>query len=178
MYAIVDIAGQQFKVVKDQQIFVHRLKGNEGDKVSFNQVLLIDNDGKISVGAPAIKDAAVTGKIIEHLRGDKIHVFKKKRRKGYQKRNGHRQDFTKIQIESIAEKAAKVAAKKETVKAEAKAPAKPVAEKAAPKATPKAEVKSTTTKKTTSSTTAKAEAPVKKATPAKKAAPKKKEDDK
>ena len=84
MYAIVDIAGQQFKVEKDQQIFVHRLEGKEGEKVSFDQVFLIDNDGKIAVGAPAIKDAAVTGKILEHLRGDKVVVFKKKRRKGYQ----------------------------------------------------------------------------------------------
>ena len=101
MYAIVDIAGQQFKVEKDQQIFVHRLDGKEGDKVSFDQVLLIDNDGKIAVGAPAIKDAAVTGKILEHLRGDKVVVFKKKRRKGYKVKNGHRQDFTKILIENI-----------------------------------------------------------------------------
>ena len=166
MYAIVEIAGQQFKVEKDQQIFVHRLDGKEGDKVSFNQVLLIDNDGKIAVGAPAVTDAAVTGKIIEHLRGDKITVFKKKRRKGYQKRNGHRQDFTKIQIDSILEKGgSKVTkAKAAAPKAEAKAP---VAKKEeAPKAeSPKAETKA-------KSTTAAAKKPAAKSATAKAAAPK------
>jgi len=101
MYAIVDIAGQQFKVQKDQEIFVHRLEGEEGSKVTFDNVLLIDDKGKINVGVPKIDGASVSAKIIGHLKGDKVIVFKKKRRKGYQKLNGHRQYFTKIQIESI-----------------------------------------------------------------------------
>jgi large subunit ribosomal protein L21 len=101
MYAIVNIAGQQFKVQKDQQIFVHRQSGDEGTKLNFDDVLLIDNNGKISVGAPKVEGASVSAKIIGHVQGDKVLVFKKKRRKGYQKMNGHRQQFTKIQIESI-----------------------------------------------------------------------------
>jgi large subunit ribosomal protein L21 len=101
MYAIVEIAGQQFKVEKDQKIFVHRLNGNEGDVVDFDKVLLVDEDGQVKVGTPAVKGAKVSGKILEHLKGDKVKVFKKKRRKGYQKMNGHRQQFTRIQIESI-----------------------------------------------------------------------------
>ncbi|MCB0819957.1 MAG: 50S ribosomal protein L21 [Bacteroidetes bacterium] len=101
MYAIVDIAGQQFKVEKDQQIFVHRLASEEGAKVDFDQVLLIDNNGKVQVGTPTVSGASVSAKVLSHLKGDKVIVFKKKRRKGYQKSNGHRQQFTKIQIESI-----------------------------------------------------------------------------
>ena len=136
MYAIVEIAGQQFKVEKDQQLFVHRLEGKEGAKVSFDNVLLIDNKGKVNVGAPVIAGANVSATIVEHLKDDKVIVFKKKRRKGYKVKNGHRQYLTKIQIEGISEKgAAKSAAKKaETPKAEAKAPA---AKKAAPKAAAK-----------------------------------------
>ena len=102
MYAIVEIAGQQFKVEKDQQIYVHRLENKEGSKVEFDNVLLIDNNGKIKVGAPAISGAKVTAKVVSHLKGDKVVVFKKKRRKGYQKQNGHRQAFTQIKIESIS----------------------------------------------------------------------------
>ncbi len=101
MYAIVEIAGQQFKVEKDQQIFVHRLKGEEGSKVDFDNVLLIDNDGKVNVGAPAIEGAKVSASVVRHLKGDKVIVFKKKRRKGYKKKNGHRQSFTEIKIENI-----------------------------------------------------------------------------
>ena len=101
MYAIVEIAGQQFKVEKDQKIFVHRLDGNEGDVVDFDKVLLVDEDGQVKVGTPAVKGAKVSGKILEHIKGDKVKVFKKKRRKGYQKMNGHRQQFTRLQIESI-----------------------------------------------------------------------------
>ena len=101
MYAIVEIAGQQFKVEKDQQIFVHRLGEEEGAKVEFGTVLLIENDGKINVGAPAIEGANVSASVVRHLKGDKVIVFKKKRRKGYKKKNGHRQDFTKVMIESI-----------------------------------------------------------------------------
>ena len=101
MYAIVNIAGQQFKVAKDQHLFVHRLQGDEGASIEFDNVLLVDNDGKITVGVPVVKGASVTAKIVSHLKGDKVIVFKKKRRKGYKKKNGHRQYFTKIQIESI-----------------------------------------------------------------------------
>ncbi|MBR9999488.1 MAG: 50S ribosomal protein L21 [Cyclobacteriaceae bacterium] len=101
MYAIVDIAGKQFKVTKDQKIFAPRLNGESGDKVDFDKVLLLDNDGEVNVGNPTIKGAIVTGKIVEHLKGDKVIVFKKKRRKGYKKKNGHRQQFTKLVIEEI-----------------------------------------------------------------------------
>ena len=101
MYAIVDIAGKQFKVVKDQQIFAPKLSGEAGDKVEFDQVLLVDDDGKVKVGSPTVKGAKVSGKIVEHLRGDKVIVFKKKRRKGYKVKNGHRQDYTKLLIEDI-----------------------------------------------------------------------------
>ncbi len=101
MYAIVDIAGQQFKVTKGQQIFVHRLENEEGSQVAFEKVLLIDNDGQTTVGAPVIDGASVSVKVIEHLKGDKVIVFKKKRRKGYQKSNGHRQYLSKVMIEDI-----------------------------------------------------------------------------
>lgn len=145
MYAIVEIAGQQFKVQKDQKIFVHRLDAEEGKKLSFDKVLLVDNDGKVTLGAPAIAGATVSAKVEEHVKGDKVIVFRKKRRKGYKKKNGHRQSFTAITIGDIKVGGAKPAAAK--------------AEKAAPKkeAAPKAEAK---------------KAPAKKA-PAKKAAPKK-----
>ncbi len=102
MYAIVDIAGQQFKVSKDQKVFVHRLEAEEGANVEFNEVLLADEDGKVKVGTPNLNGAKVTAKVLSHLRGDKVLVFKKKRRKGYQKCNGHRQYLTQIQIEQIS----------------------------------------------------------------------------
>src|SRR4051812_17041576 len=101
MYAIVNIAGQQFKVEKDQQIVVHRLTGEEGKKIEFNDIVMVDNGGKIKVGADAIKGASISAKIVGHMRGDKVIIFKKKRRKGYQKQSGHRQDLTRLQIESI-----------------------------------------------------------------------------
>lgn len=101
MYAIVNIAGQQFKVTKDQQVVVHRLNAEEGKNLEFKEVVMVDNNGKVKVGAPVIKGASVTAKVLSHVRGDKVIVFKKKRRKGYQKQNGHRQDLTRIQIESI-----------------------------------------------------------------------------
>jgi large subunit ribosomal protein L21 len=101
MYAIVDIAGQQFKVEASRKIFVHRLAAEEGSSVEFEKVLLIDNGGKISIGAPVIAGAKVTAKVLSHLKGDKVIVFKKKRRKGYKKKNGHRQYLTQIEIESI-----------------------------------------------------------------------------
>ena len=97
MYAIVEIAGQQFKVEKDQQIFAHRLDAKEGSKIDFDTVLLVDNAGHIKVGAPVIKGAKVTAKVLEHLKGDKVIVFKKKRRKGYKVKNGHRQYLTKLE---------------------------------------------------------------------------------
>jgi large subunit ribosomal protein L21 len=161
MYAIVEIAGQQFKVAKDQKVYVHRLKEEEGKKVSFHNVLLLEDGKNITVGAPAIDGAAVEAKIVKHLKGDKVIVFKKKRRKGYQKKNGHRQYLTEIHIEGIIAKGAKketpkkeavkVAPKKEAPKAKAaapkakaEAPKKAAAKKAAPKkaAAPK-EVKKT-----------------------------------
>lgn len=101
MYAIVEIAGQQFKVEAEKKLFVHRLEASEGDVVDFDKVLLVDNDGKVSIGTPVIKGAKVSARVLEHLKGDKVLVFKKKRRKGYKKLNGHRQHFTKIQIENI-----------------------------------------------------------------------------
>lgn len=101
MYAIVEIAGQQFKVEKDKKIFVHRLAQNEGESVEFDKVLLIDNDGAVKIGAPTVDGAKVSAKVLSHLKGDKVIVFHKKRRKGYEKKNGHRQCFSQIQIESI-----------------------------------------------------------------------------
>ncbi len=111
MYAIVDIAGQQFKVQKEQEVCVHRLEGEEGTSVQFEKVLLLDDDGKISVGKPFVEGISVSAKIINHLKGDKVLVFKKKRRKGYQKCNGHRQYFTKVLIEDIAAPKAKTSRK-------------------------------------------------------------------
>ena len=102
MYAIVDIAGQQFKVKKDQKIFVHRLESEEGAKVEFNEVLLADNEGKVKVGTPNLEGAKVTATVLSHLRGDKVLVFKKKRRKGYQVKKGHRQNYTQISIDKIS----------------------------------------------------------------------------
>ena len=159
MYAIVEIAGQQFKVAKDQKVFVHRLATEEGKKISFDNVLLLDDNGKVTIGAPAIKGAAVEAKILKHLKGDKVIVFKKKRRKGYRVKNGHRQYLTEIVIESIVASGAKKAepAKAEKVveakKAETKkVEAKPVAKKAevkkeaAPKAKPTAKKAATSEK--------------------------------
>lgn len=101
MYAVVEIAGQQFKVEKEKKIFVHRLTAGEGETLEFSKVLLIDNDGEVKVGTPVIEGAKVTVKVLEHTRGEKVLVFKKKRRKSYQKMNGHRQSFTQVLIEEI-----------------------------------------------------------------------------
>jgi large subunit ribosomal protein L21 len=101
MYAIVDIAGKQFKVAKDQYIYAPKMDGEAGSAVSFNKVLLIDDGGSVTIGAPTVSGITVSGKILEHVKGDKVIVFKKKRRKGYVVRNGHRQQYTKVQIESI-----------------------------------------------------------------------------
>ncbi|NQY07103.1 MAG: 50S ribosomal protein L21 [Flavobacteriaceae bacterium] len=138
MYAIVEIAGQQFKVEKDQKVFVHRLKEDEGKKVTFDNVLLLDNGGDVTVGAPAIEGAFVEAKVLKHLKGDKVIVFKKKRRKGYRVKNGHRQHLSEIQIGTISATGGKKAAKKTAVpnKEEVKAEAPKVAsqKEAAPKA--------------------------------------------
>ena len=121
MYAIVEIAGQQFKVAKDQKVYVHRLQGEAGSKITFDNVLLLDNEGSVTIGAPAIEGASVTAQILNHLKGDKVIVFKKKRRKGYQKKNGHRQYLSEIQIESISATGAKKSVKEESApKAEVK----------------------------------------------------------
>ncbi len=101
MYAIVDIAGKQFKVAKDQYIYAPKMDGDAGTSVRFDKVLLIDDGASVQIGAPTVSGAAVSGKILEHVKGDKVIVFKKKRRKGYAKKNGHRQQYTKVQIESI-----------------------------------------------------------------------------
>src|SRR6056297_2512566 len=123
MYAIVEMAGQQFKVAKDQKVYVHRLQEDEGKKVTFDKVLLLEDGDNVTIGAPVIEGAAVEAKVVKHLKGDKVIVFKKKRRKGYQKKNGHRQYLTEIVVEGIIAKGAKKAAP-----AKAKAEAKPAAE--------------------------------------------------
>ena len=102
MYAIVEIAGQQFKVEAGKKLYVHRLKDEVGASVSFDKALLTDNEGAVKVGVAYLEGASVTAKVLDHLKGNKVIVFKKKRRKGYQKKNGHRQCLTQIQIESIA----------------------------------------------------------------------------
>ena len=131
MYAIVEIAGQQFKVAKDQKVYVHRLQGDEGSSVSFDKVYLLDDGTQVTLGAPAITGASVEAKVVKHLKGDKVIVFKKKRRKGYRVKNGHRQSLTEILIQSISVKrGAKKAAPKKEAAPKAKAP-KPAAPKAA-----------------------------------------------
>jgi len=118
MYAIVEIAGQQFKVAKDQKLFVHRLQDKEGSKVSFDKVYLLDDGKKVTVGAPAVRGAAVEAKVVGHLKGDKVIVFKKKRRKGYRVKNGHRQALTELMVEKIVASGAKpIAAKSKAEKA-------------------------------------------------------------
>ena len=154
MYAIVEIAGHQFKVEKDQKVFVNRLQTEEGNKVTFDNVLLLADGTKVTIGAPAIDGAQVGAKVLKHLKGDKVIVFKKKRRKGYRVKNGHRQSLTEIQIESIIASGAKKAspAKAASPKAEAK-PAvkkevsKPAAKAAAPKAEATADLSSMTVAK-------------------------------
>jgi large subunit ribosomal protein L21 len=101
MYAIVEIAGQQLKAEQGRKIYVHRLENAEGETVVFDKVLLVDNDGKVKVGTPVVEGASVKATVLEHVKGDKVLVFKKKRRKSYQKMNGHRQYLTKIQIEEV-----------------------------------------------------------------------------
>lgn len=143
MYAIVEIAGQQFKVEQGKKIFVHRLEAEEGTEIKFDQVLLIEDEGKITIGEPVIKDAIIEGKVLDHMRGDKVIVFKKKRKKGYRVKNGHRQNFSQVEIISINGKgsAKKAAPKKEAkvaevaeepVKEKKAAAKKPAAKKEAP----------------------------------------------
>ena len=150
MYAVVEIAGQQFKVEKDQKVYVNRLEGKEGSKISFDNILMLDNSGKIVLGDPVVKGASVQAKIVKHLKDDKVIVFKKKRRKGYKVKNGHRQALTQIVVENILEKAVKAKAKTETSKTDAPAKKvaakKPVAKKVA--AVKKPAVKKAATKKT------------------------------
>jgi large subunit ribosomal protein L21 len=126
MYAIVEIAGQQFKVEEGKKIFVHRLEAAEGDIVEFEKVLLLEKDGAITIGEPVVQNTVVEGKVLVHARGDKVIIFKKKRRKGYQKRSGHRQDFTQVEILTIG--AAGEQKKKAAPKAEKKVTEAPVAE--------------------------------------------------
>ena len=136
MNAIVKISGKQFKVAKDTKLFVNRIDAKEGSKVSFDDVLLIDNGSKVIVGNPIVKDASVEAKVLKHLKDDKVIVFKKKRRKGYRVKNGHRQSLTEIIIEKVTEKTAKAkpAKKSEESKATKAKKAAPQAKKAAPKA--------------------------------------------
>ena len=134
MYAIVEIAGQQFKVAKDQKVFVHRLDAKAGSKVTFDNVLMLANGEKITLGAPAITGASVEAKVVKHLKDDKVIVFKKKRRKGYRVKNGHRQYLSEIVIEGIVASGANAPAKKAATKAAKPVEAKPAAaKKAAPK---------------------------------------------
>ena len=136
MYAIVEIAGHQYKVEKDQQVFVNRLDAEEGKKVKFDRVLLVDKGGDVTVGAPAVDGMAVHAVVERHLKGDKVLVFKKKRRKGYQKLNGFRASLTEIKITDIKKAAAKKAAPKkdaEAAPAKEAAAKKPAAKKAAAK---------------------------------------------
>ena len=126
MYAIVEIAGQQFKVQKDQKVFVQRLQSEEGKKVAFDNVLLLADGDKVKVGAPTIDGAQVNAKVLKHLKDEKVIVFKKKRRKGFRVKNGHRQALTEIQIDNILASGAKKAAP-------AKVVAKPAAKVASPK---------------------------------------------
>jgi large subunit ribosomal protein L21 len=135
MYAIVEIAGQQFKVQKNQRVYVHRLEAKEGSNLEFDKVLLTDSDGKIVVGNPTVDGVRVAAQVLSHLQGDKVLVFKKKRRKGYQKMNGHRQQLSEILVQDIL-------AKGESLKASDSAPApKRKAVKAKGEEAPVAEVK-------------------------------------
>jgi large subunit ribosomal protein L21 len=154
MYAIVEIAGQQFKVEAGKKIFVHRLEAEEGNQIKFEKVLLIEDEGKITIGEPVIADAVIEGKILDHMRGDKVIIFKKKRKKGYRIKNGHRQNFTEVKIISIngvgaperkiAEKKVKVSeaiVTEEPVKEKKSTAKKPAAKKAKVSATKAAEKK-------------------------------------
>jgi len=116
MFAIVEIAGLQYKVEKDQKLYVNRLKGSVGDKLTFDRILLINDDNTVTVGAPVIEKVAVEAEILDHLQADKVVVFKKKRRKGYKVKNGHRQQLTQIKITSSSGFDLKKSPKKESEK--------------------------------------------------------------
>mgnify|MGYP001126644750 FL=1 len=167
MYAIVEIAGQQFKVEEGKKIFVHRMEAAEGENVEFEKVLLIDNDGAITIGEPVIENTVVEGKVLSHPRGDKVIIFKKKRRKGYQKRSGHRQDLTQVEILSIGARGE--AKKKSPAKAKAKAETE---EKAEIKAEAKAETKKAPVKKAAAAKEKSEKKPAEKKAPAAKSAKK------
>ncbi|HLN20448.1 MAG TPA: 50S ribosomal protein L21 [Bacteroidales bacterium] len=139
MYAIVEIAGQQFKVEEGKKIFVHRLEAEEGKELVFDKVLLTDDGTNVTVGAPVISDIVVSAKVVDHVRGEKVIVFKKKRKKGYRVKNGHRQNFTQIEILSINGKTSK----KKAAKAEAADAAEHTAEKKERKTAAKKAVKET-----------------------------------
>lgn len=167
MYAIVEIAGHQYKVRQDQKLYVNRLEGKEGAKVSFDKVLLTDDNGKVQVGAPVISGISVDAKIVQHLKADKVLIFKKKRRKGHQKLNGHRQQISQIEITGIGKGSGKSKAKAAPKAESSTAPEKSAAaDSGAKKAAPKKAAAKSSTKKEASSTAAKSGAP-------KKAAPKK-----
>jgi large subunit ribosomal protein L21 len=135
MYAIVEIAGKQFKVTQDQFVYAPLMEGEEGASVEFDKVLLLDNDGNVEVGAPVLSGVKVSGKILGHVKGDKVIVFKKKRRKGFKKKNGHRQDFTKVMISEITSGNSTASKKKATAEKPAdKAAEKPAKEKKETKA--------------------------------------------
>ena len=181
MYAIVSIAGQQFKVEKGKKVFVHRLPGEIGDDVTFEKVLLISNEEKVNVGAPYVPDAVVLAQILSHQRGDKVLVFKKKRRKTYQKLNGHRQDFTEILIEDISETGTPKKSEKKKVAPKAVAASEEAenvvkAEKAVTKAAPKKAASKTAEEKTKKAPARKPAAAAKK--PAAKATTKSKKEEK
>ena len=168
MYVIVEIAGLQYKVQKDQRLYVNRLDAAEGKTLSFDKVLLAeDKDGKVNVGAPVISDASVGAVVEAHVKGDKVIIFKKKRRKGYTKKTGHRQMMTEIRITSVNLSAPKKAATKEVSE---KAAPKAAAKKAAPKAAAKKAAPKAAAKKAAPKAAAKKAAPKKAAV--KKAAPK------
>lgn len=169
MYAIVEIAGQQFKVEEGKKIFVHRMEAAEGENVEFEKVLLIDNDGAITIGEPVIENTVVEGKVLSHPRGDKVIIFKKKRRKGYQKRSGHRQDLTQVEILSIGARGE--AKKKSPAKAKAKAEAETEV-KAEVKAEAKAETKKAPVKKAAATKEKSEKKPAEKKAPAAKSAKK------
>jgi len=141
MYAIVEIAGQQFKVVQDQKLFVHRLADKEGAKISFDKVYLLDDGKKVTLGAPAITGASVEAKVVNHFKGDKVIVFKKKRRKGYRVKNGHRQALTELIIEKIQVSASKSKAASPKVELVSSKPkTKPAVKKSESKSTTKKSV--------------------------------------
>jgi len=170
MYAIVEIAGQQFKVEEGKKLFVHRLDVAVGENVEFEKVLLVDKDGVISVGEPVVEGTVVGATVLSHARGDKVIIFKKKRRKGYQKRSGHRQDFTEVEIFSIGPKGA--TPKKAAPKPEKKVAETPVAEETKTE-TKKAPAKKAAEKKPAEKKPAEKKATVKKAPAGEKTAVKK-----